>query len=536
MTTKNRTAFKRLNFFTGFFTTAVDWEQGQEYHLEKRKLHLRGLHSPGIIPGDGEELKVTASAGLTMRIGPGAALDGQGNLIYLPAERVISIPLPESLPKVVYVCVKYAESKTDTQYNIEDPDYSGPTRVSEDPEITCSPDVPDRFNRIELARIDLQPGVTAITDPANSAAPGPNEIDTRHVPRAGVADRHFDALFERLQKLHEYHLAKQRRHNRGLYEPGLLRGVLETFAVVPAGGLDVEVRPGAALDGAGNELYLDQGVRLSIPPATTPRRVYVVAGYEDHFGAYLADAAARLGNGYRTATVSLTAAAPDPEAWIELARIDLDAGATEIRLPADPGRPQHNEIDRRSVRWALSKAVVEPRLPPELRDRVIDLMRLKRGAFTALGARFPVPSVTDVRQAAINLETLARNESVRPERLAEVWGLFVTLEQDVGQEIGATYPPVVDNPEYKHYQDVVAALGVALYARENEQILLNRQSDVVAAARDLAEVVFEAPEADAGPDQTIPTLIGQADVKLDASGSQAHDDQKIVRYHWDKEA
>ena len=58
----------------------------------------------------------------------------------------------------------------------------------------------------------------------------------------------------------------------------------------------------------------------------------------------------------------------------------------------------------------------------------------------------------------------------------------------------------------------------------------------MAAARELAKVVFEAPEADAGPDQTIPTLTGQADVKLDASGSQAHDDQKIVRYHWDKEA
>jgi len=35
--------------------------------------------------------------------------------------------------------------------------------------------------------------------------------------------------------------------------------------------------------------------------------------------------------------------------------------------------------------------------------------------------------------------------------------------------------------------------------------------------------------------QTIQTLTGQADVKLDASASQARNDQKTMRYHWDTE-
>ena len=140
-----------------------------------------------------------------------------------------------------------------------------------------------------------------------------------------------------------------------------------------------------------------------------------------------------------------------------------------------------------------------------------------------------------MRQAAVNVEMLARNDALRPDRLPEVLGMFAALEQDVGQEIGAAYPPVVERPEYKHYRDVVAALGAALYARENAHTLLNRQSDVVTAARDLAEVVFAAPEAEAGPDQTVSTLTGEAAVQLDAGRSQAHDDQKIVRFHWDKE-
>jgi hypothetical protein len=98
-----------------------------------------------------------------------------------------------------------------------------------------------------------------------------------------------------------------------------------------------------------------------------------------------------------------------------------------------------------------------------------------------------------------------------------------------------THPPVVDKTVFKQYQDAVAALSAALYDRKNEQDVLNRQSDVVTAAGDLAVVVFEAPEAVGGPEQTIQTLTGQADVKLDASASQARNDQKIVRYHWDKE-
>ena len=102
---------RRLNFFTGFFTTADDWLQGQEYHLEKRRLHLRGLHTAGIIPGEGEALKVTAGGGLAVRVGPGAALDREGNLLYLSAAKTIPITLPEGLPKAVYIYISYAEAQ-----------------------------------------------------------------------------------------------------------------------------------------------------------------------------------------------------------------------------------------------------------------------------------------------------------------------------------------------------------------------------------------------------------------------------------------
>jgi hypothetical protein len=314
--------------------------------------------------------------------------------------------------------------------------------------------------------------------------------------------------------------------------------------VRPVGGLDVEVRPGAALDRTGNELYLDEPVRLSISPSAAARYVYIVASYEDRFDEYVKDLNVpfEVSEGglpldrYCTLRLSIANTAPDAaSAAIELVRIDLAAGATEIRNPADPGRPQQNEIDQRALKPALAKAAVEVWLEPTLRDQLLDLMCSKRQEFGRLGAKFPVPAATDVRQAAINLETLARSEALRPGRLTEVWAVFATLEQEVGQQIGESYPPVRARLEFTQYQDAIKALSDAVNAREPEQTLLNRQRAVVAAAGSLAAVVFRAPDADAGRDQKLTTLTGEADVTLDASSTQAYADQKIARYIWDKE-
>ena len=39
--------FKRINFFKGFLTTEKDWNDAERYHIDKRRLHNRMLHSSG---------------------------------------------------------------------------------------------------------------------------------------------------------------------------------------------------------------------------------------------------------------------------------------------------------------------------------------------------------------------------------------------------------------------------------------------------------------------------------------------------------
>ena len=52
--------YKRINFFKGFLTTEHDWNAAEAYHIEKRKLHNRLMHTPGVVFGIGAEVIETA--------------------------------------------------------------------------------------------------------------------------------------------------------------------------------------------------------------------------------------------------------------------------------------------------------------------------------------------------------------------------------------------------------------------------------------------------------------------------------------------
>ena len=205
-------------------------------------------------------------------------------------------------------------------------------------------------------------------------------------------------------------------------------------------------------------MYLDQRVQVPLAPIDAVTRIYIVARYGDRFSEYLSDLHRPFSGTYRTVQIETTHAEPDNQTLIELARLDLEAAATEVRLPAEPARPRHNELDFRFRRWAVSKAVVQASLAPALRERVILLMQDKRAGFTRLLKRFPVPAASDTRQAALSVETLVRVDALLPDKLIEMWKMLADLEQDIGQQIGQEYPPVVAKSEFQRYQQAVDAL------------------------------------------------------------------------------
>ena len=179
--------FMRLNYFTGLFLTAKDFSEEQEYLLRKRRLHNRGLHTPGVVRSELEQLRVRSAGGLTVEVRPGVALDAQGREICLWEPRTLTVnPATYTLPKLIYIAISYAEEIADHRENVAAPQYSGDARIAEVPRLEVTPNQPDNKTAIELARIDLQPGVTAVSDLIDKDKPGPNQIDRRAVLYAGA--------------------------------------------------------------------------------------------------------------------------------------------------------------------------------------------------------------------------------------------------------------------------------------------------------------------------------------------------------------
>ena len=182
--------FKRINFFKGFLTTEKDWNDAERYHIDKRRLHNRMMHSPGIVYGYAGDLRVTARArgDLSVEVQPGYAIDGMGNDLMIQDAAIRNINLEEfKLPQTIYIVLRYYEELTDFIAYKENLEYKGHRRVLESCKVELSQTEPDITREVELARIHLEKGVQRIRDARDPNAPAANEIDMRYAQRGGNA-------------------------------------------------------------------------------------------------------------------------------------------------------------------------------------------------------------------------------------------------------------------------------------------------------------------------------------------------------------
>jgi len=181
--------YRRLNFFRGFRTTDKDWNDGERYHVEKRRLHNRMMHGPGIVPHALGGLRVTGrpQGQLAVEIGSGYAVDGQGNDLFLWEPEIKKFePSDFKLPATVYLVARYIEEFTDFISYKENLDHKGHRRVAESVKVEWSVTEPDLHTEVELARIAVSKDIKRIVDAKDPFLPQANEIDLRFVPQAGI--------------------------------------------------------------------------------------------------------------------------------------------------------------------------------------------------------------------------------------------------------------------------------------------------------------------------------------------------------------
>ncbi len=189
--------FKRINFFKGFLTTEQDWNDAETYHVEKRALHNRMFHAPGVVPGTGDELRVTSRGrgDLSVEVGSGYAIDAMGHDILVHEKQIKTLnPADFKLPQTIYLVLRYVEKLTDFIAYKENLDYQGHRRVEEGHKLEFSIVEPDVQHEVELCRIYLEKGAKRVTDARDPHSPGSNEIDARFVRRAGVAGQRLSPL------------------------------------------------------------------------------------------------------------------------------------------------------------------------------------------------------------------------------------------------------------------------------------------------------------------------------------------------------
>lgn len=98
----------RLHYFNNQFLLAKDFADEQEYHLYKRRLHNRTLHTPGI--SEGLDVQIDPKDSKTLTVSKGIAIDRNGNEIVLRSEQRVPLPpQPSDLSSIVYVSIAYSE-------------------------------------------------------------------------------------------------------------------------------------------------------------------------------------------------------------------------------------------------------------------------------------------------------------------------------------------------------------------------------------------------------------------------------------------
>jgi hypothetical protein len=149
----------------------------------------------------------------------------------------------------------------------------------------------------------------------------------------------------------QYRLAKQRLHAAHLHAPGVVRGYAGELAVNARGDLSVEVQPGCAVDGQGNEIVLweTQVKSLGAVDNKNEQLVYLVIRFAEQatdFIAYKHNLAIR---GHRrmleTCEIEVQSQGPKLETEVELCRVLIEKGARAVRDPRDPLSPKPNEVN-----------------------------------------------------------------------------------------------------------------------------------------------------------------------------------------------
>lgn len=191
----------------------------------------------------------------------------------------------------------------------------------------------------------------------------------------------FKGLFmktEDWQREQEYHMEKQRFHNKYLHTPGVVFNCLEGLRVsVSEKGNTLTVAPGYAIDGEGRDLYVPEAKEILIPDLQSfnpPTTIYISLSYNENLEDRREDTTNPMYSGHACVAedtkIEISREKPDNYHSIQLAHVRLSENPSRIRNPGIPpeapgkavvpAAPKERARSRKAVVPTAAKRGIQP--------------------------------------------------------------------------------------------------------------------------------------------------------------------------------
>lgn len=178
MTTTTQTSpLQRIQVNDGMLITADHWQIAHSYHQQRQAIYYEALHQSGIVSGlgvnvgpvpEGAPSKYRQPRWLTIQ--PGLAMDNQGNPILVAAAESCYLSAQPAIETTIYIVLKHSEQLSQSAI------VQAAFQILEK-------DVPAEADEIELCRVRLGAGDSAIAPPDDVFSPALNQLDLRHRQR-----------------------------------------------------------------------------------------------------------------------------------------------------------------------------------------------------------------------------------------------------------------------------------------------------------------------------------------------------------------
>ncbi|MBM4319160.1 MAG: hypothetical protein FJ125_04180 [Deltaproteobacteria bacterium] len=260
-----------------------------------------------------------------------------------------------------------------------------------------------------------------------------------------------------------YHVEKRKLHNQMFHAPGIVPGFAGELRVSARdrADLSVEVSPGYAIDGTGQDILVWETQIKSINPADykLPQTIYLVAKYVEQFTDFIAYKENLEYKGHRRiieqSKLEWTIVEPSIETEVEVARVQLEEGARKITDAKNVLAPGPNEIDLRYVSWAgVSGAFINPLFSWRLRKVLQEMAEI----YGFLHREKKVTTAGDTMHATNSMEMLVLAQQVDLRNVFPILQMPIDHQWLFVNEVESKIPAISQKKDFGQYKKNIEIL------------------------------------------------------------------------------